>query len=553
MLLAVLVYTTALEIMLERLALPGPCSCSGACRSDKRLSDRMLSADSECRFPSRQSPAWHSPPMPSRMNAVLGPDPYPGPPPSPWSSPSPPRSWDHDTWSGGRHMGPEPYSPPLRFNMGHTPERRQSADHGFQRRLNRWSSPRGRVPSPRAFVPGPTGRMPSPREDVLRRRGRYGDRRYRSSSPRHRTFSPRDRSFSPRDHSLSPKDRSLSPRDRSLSPRDHPHQSRIRQQDTAYTSSHKDDRQQTGSAAANRPVAKFPSLQPDSPAHSNHLSSDLPAQAHPYGPDCCLCDSQPAKTSPASPHPVASHLAPALISDGALHQGPPSPVHGSHQPSQQAAGDPEQLGLQHHSLVARRKLDMSPADNPVQRTLPTDSSNTNACSTTDVSQIDLRDSIALTAVGTDISTVPLSHMQDTHAAATRCQRQTQGTKSLLEQVLRKSLALQDKTCKGLLGSDAEQASYSSSQDIVHLWSESASDTQTLPAKAADSGRPQQAEHDSHAHVRRPRRAKRPQPGDLTADPNKQTDAQIGLQADRPNHSSKRRRHSTGVHTHSYYL
>ena len=220
-------------------------------------------------------------------------------------------------------------------------------------------------------------------------------------------------------------------------------------------------------------------------------------------------------------------------------------MHATQQSSQIAADGPkaEQVEAQLHSPITRRKLDMSTANKTAQETVPTNSSNTDSNSTATLGQIDLTDPLTLAdlhAVVSDASHMPITHRQDrADTAATKRPRQSQGGKSLLKKVLRKSLAKQDGDCQGLSGSDP---SCNSSQDIVHACSESASDAQTLPAKAADAQRPQQAEH---ADVKRSRRAERPQHADSEADPSNQADAQTRLQDDRPKHKTKRRRRSSG--------
>ena len=450
------------------------------------------------------------------------------------------------------------YSPPLRFNMGYIPHRRQSADHTFETRPSRWSGPRGhmaiptrRLQSPRSYLPGPSGRMSSPRGsmssptgDMIRRRGVQGGQRDRSPGPR-------DRSSSPRDGSSSPRDRSSSPRDRSPSPRGIPCDFRRRHQDSAHAFAWEGDQLHAARVPADRPLGASPSPERESPT-----CSELPAQKSPHGPDSRLCNfCQPANNSPdtscgMASRSAASRLSPSHLAEGALQQGNHSPVHDPQQLFQHAVNGPraQQVELL-HSPIARRKLDMGTADKTSQETVPSDSSNTGSNSTAALAQADLEDQLTLPdlhAVVSDASSMPLAHTQDrADAAATKRRRQTPGGKSLLKKVLRKSLVKQDGDCRGLSGSDAYR---NSSQDVIYMRTQSAADAQTLLATAGDTQRPQHAEHSERASTKKSRRAKRPQPADSEADSSTQallTDAQARLQDDRTKHKSKRRRRSQG--------
>ena len=541
--------------------------CSGTSRSDRWQSDGVLPDDSELRSSSRPMPAWYSPSRSRSINTSSPLYQYPGPPPSPWSSPSPPRSWDHDTRSGARHMRVEPYSTPLCFNMGYAQDKRQRADRTFKKRLSRWSSPRGHVTSPtrqspRSYLPGrsggmsgPTGslpspsRMSSPTRNTMKSRGFHGGPGDRSLGPRDRSPSPRDRSPSPKDRSPTPRDRSLSSMDCSPSPRGNLCDIKGHHKDNVGEFAGEDEQLHTARVAANRPLGASPSPECGSPT-----CSDLLAQKCPRGPDSRLLNfCQPANASPDISRPMASSSAASCLShshlaEGALQQGSHCPVHDPQQPSQHAANGPkaEQVKMQLQSTVARHWLDLSDADKTSQMTAPTDSSDTDCNFTAALGQTHFKDPLTLAdlhAVVPDASNLPVTHMQDmTDAAVTTCQRQKQGGKSLLKKVLRKSLAKQDGECIGLSGSDA---SCNSSQDVIHTCSESASDAQTFPAKAADIQQPQ---HVEHADVKKSKRVKRPRPADSEADPSKQAleaDAQTRLQAERTKHKSKRRRRSLG--------
>ena len=384
------------------------------------------------------------------------------------------------------------------------------------------------------------------RDCSLSPRDRSASPRERSLSHRDRSPSPRDRSPSPMDRSPSPKDRSPSLRDRSPSPWGSPCAFRRRHQDTAQ----EDDQLHSARVAANRPLAASSSPEPDSPTY---LSSDFPPQKRPHGPDSRFLNfCQPANISPDAARPAASRsaasrLSPTHLAAGGLQQG--SPVHGTQQSSRNVAdgSKAEQVEIQLHSPIAKRKLDVSSTDKTGEETGPMNSGNTDSSSTAALGQIYLTDPPTfadLHARVSDASYMPITHVQDrADAAATKRHRQAQGGKSLLKKVLRKSLAKQTSDCKGLSGSDA---SCNSSQDVIHACSESASDAQTLPAKAPDaSQRPQQAEHGERADVKRSRRAKRPRPADSQADPSKQADAQTRLQDDRAKHKNKRRHRSSG--------
>ena len=557
----------------------------GTKHSDRWRSPPMLPDDSEHHISPYPLPPWHSPPGSGRPHADVPPYSHSGPQPPPWSFPSPTQSWDD---LRGRHMRAEPYSPPRRFNMGFTPRKHQSADHTGDVRPHCWSSPRDRtnsptrrMPSPRSYFPGLGGQMSSPNMDSLASpsnsmpRPRGGTLRCRVSrwdrslSPRDRSLSPRDCSLSPRDRSLSPRDRSLSPRDRSLSPRDPSLRPRDRFlsprdcssnprdsspsplssacdhitdccQDSAHTSTQEDDCLHMARAAVISPMGALPGPQPDIPAYAH---SDLPGQSSPHGQHhSCLSGSyRPATTSPA----VASCLLPSPLADGPL-QGCQSVVQDAQKPSQRAAAVPqaEQVELQPHSPVAKRRLDMSTADTAAQETVAADSSNIDSDSTTAPCQTDLKGSFTLPdlhAVVSDPSETPLTQMHDgTGAAAIRRQRPKQGDRSLLEKVLRKSLAKQDVKSKGLSGSEAEQASCNSSQFVFQPCSES--------AKAPDAQRPQHAKPREQADVRKSRKAKGPQPAEPRGDSKEQAHEQTSFHDDRAKRKSKRSRQSSGGHS-----
>ena len=337
--------------------------------------------------------------------------------------------------------------------------------------------------------------------------------------------------------------------DCSPSPRGNPCDIKEHHKDNVVECAGEDEQLHTARVAANRPLGASPSPESGSPAFS-----DLLAQKCPRGPDSRLLNfCQPANTSPDISRPMASSSAASCLShshlaEGALQQGSHCPVHDPQQPSHHAANGlkAEQVKMQLQSPIARHWLDLSNADKTSQMTVPTDSSDTDCNSTAALGQKHFKDPLTLAdlhAVVPDASNLPVTHMQDmTDAAVTNCQPEKQGGKSLLKKVLRKSLAKQDGECIGLSGSDA---SCNSSQDVIHMCSESASDAQTFPAKAADIQQPQ---HVEHADVKKSKRVKRPRPADSQADPSKQpleADAQTRLQAERTKQKSKRRRCSSG--------
>ena len=409
--------------------------------------------------------------------------------------------------------------------MGYTPDRRQSADHTFETRPNGWSSPGGhmtsptrRMQSPRSYLPGPSGqtssprrRMPSPTGNMMRHMGHY-----------------------------------RGPADSSPSPRSNPCDFTRRHQDSAHAFAWEDDQLHTARVAAKKCLGASPSPERESPT-----GSDLPAQKRPHGPASHLLNfCRPANISPDTSRPMASaalRLSPAHLAGGVLQQGSYCPVRDPQQPFQLAANGSiaEQVEQQLPSPIARRKLHLNNADKTSQVTAPTNSSNIDSDSTAALGQTDLKDCLTLAELHTvvsDASNMPLTHMQDrADAAATKIQRQTQGGKSLLKKVLRKSLAKHDGDCTSLSGSDA---SCDSSQDVIRPCSNSASDAQMLPAKAADTQPPQHLDHGGRADVKKSRRAKRPQHADLS----KQAllaDVQTRLQDDRAKHKSKRHRCSLG--------
>lgn len=300
-------------------------------------------------------------------------------------------------------------------------------------------------------------------------------------------------------------------------------------------------------AAANRPVGASPGPVPDSPAYPH---SDLPGQNSPNGhtsslSDCC----QPASTSPDVSYAVACYSAASCLSfsplaDSPLQQGSQALVYDAQKASQHAAAGPqaEQVELQLHSPVAKRRLDMNTAGTAAQEKLPIDSSNTDSDSTTALCQTDLKGSVSFPvshAVVSDASEMPPTQMHDSaDAAATRRQRPKKGDGSLLKKVLRKSLAKQDVSSKGLSGSDAEQASCNSSQAAYHTCSDS--------AKAADAQRPQHAEPGEQADERKPSKAKGPQPAEPRDDSRKQAHVHTNCHDDRAKRKSKRSRQPSGA-------